>query len=860
VKAVIRGLAAAVSRAPWALVIGALVLSGAFGALSTRAETSTGQEGFAPDNEETDAFNAISELFGAASTESVMQVVVRSESGDVISADALRAVTAALGRLEESDAAQFLSTQPDRPASYVSYLAPVELAVESQGIPVDALDDSAVRELYEQTLQSEEAAAQLGFVSQLVADPDEDGRPESGLLLVFVESVGGDSEAAVSEQVEREQAVANALQSADVPPGIELRPFSFSLMFGQDLGFESELGRLFATAFGIIVAILMFVYWVEPSTGWGRSLRRAAADMAVTMLTIVMAIGWMQGIGTIFQEFGWVGAFSEIAQIVPVLLIGLGVDYGIHLNSRYREEIGQGEPVAGAIRRAIGTSGVALALATVTTMIGFLTNVVNPVPALRDFGILAAVGIFASFALMLTFVPALRLVLDRRAEAAGVLPADAFRASSEDRWLPRIMEKTAVLAERFAVPSLVVMLALGGLGFYGLTQLETRFSFTDFFPADSPVVETFGILNEDFGGGFGETTQVLVEAPAGGDLATPEVYNALGEVSANLVGVEDVLVVPTPQGEFPQVTDPRTVLLQLITPTEPGGVPENLELAQAALGLGLQMDGSVSEDADVAALWDLAAEEAPEQMSQALHRADDGSVDAIQIQVATQAGEEGAGELRTAMVDALAPITGIEGVTAVPTSSQIISDVVVNALSDSQVSSLVWTILAATVVLMINFWFENRRPFLGVLTMIPVALVVLWTFGLMHVSGIPFGPVTATLAALAVGIGVPYTIHIARRFEEDRNRFPDLESAIRSTTRHTGGALAGSAFTTAAGFGILVTSSLTPFRQMGQVTAYAIVLALIGSVLVLPSLLVLWERYHRRKGDLHETPETVSAI
>ena len=95
---------------------------------------------------------------------------------------------------------------------------------------------------------------------------------------------------------------------------------------------------------------------------------------------------------------------------------------------------------------------------------------------------------------------------------------------------------------------------------------------------------------------------------------------------------------------------------------------------------------------------------------------------------------------------------------------------------------------------------------------------------------------------------------------EDRNRFDDIEDAIRSTTRHTGGALAGSAFTTAAGFGILVTSTLTPFRQMGQVTAYAIVLSLAGSVLVLPSLLVLWERWHRRRGDLEETKETVPVL
>ena len=72
---------------------------------------------------------------------------------------------------------------------------------------------------------------------------------------------------------------------------------------------------------------------------------------------------------------------------------------------------------------------------------------------------------------------------------------------------------------------------------------------------------------------------------------------------------------------------------------------------------------------------------------------------------------------------------------------------------------------------------------------------------------------------------------------------------MRSTMRHTGGALAGSALTTMAGFGVLMTASLVPFRQMGQVTVYAIGLSLAASVLVLPSMLALWDRYHRRNGD-----------
>jgi hypothetical protein len=173
---------------------------------------------------------------------------------------------------------------------------------------------------------------------------------------------------------------------------------------------------------------------------------------------------------------------------------------------------------------------------------------------------------------------------------------------------------------------------------------------------------------------------------------------------------------------------------------------------------------------------------------------------------------------------------------------------VVTSLTQSQSASLFITIAVAALVLVISFAVESRRWFLGVITIAPVGLVVLWTYGLMFATGIPFGPVTATLAALAIGIGVPFTIHIARRFLGDRREYHDADVAMRSTMRHTGGALAGSAFTTMAGFGVLITSSLVPFRQMGQVTVYAIGLALIAAVVVLPSMLTLWDRYHQKRG------------
>ena len=836
-KSVIRFFANAVTHRPGLVIAVTLVATLVFGGLAATVENSDGgQEGFSPENDVILASERINELFGDSATQSVMQVVVRSESGDLISADGLAAANAVTQALLSSDEGQFISGQSPQEPGVVTWMAPVQQAIAQQGIDPSQLPPEQIPGIYAQAL--EEGGEQLGFVSQLVTED-----LATGLMLVFIDTTDDQN-----AQIDREVAIADVITSVDVPSGIELRPFSFALLFSDSGDVQSEIGRLFGFAFLIIIGILLFVYWLKPrgqNANLIRSTRRTLADMGLTMLTIVLAIAWMNGIGALLQRIDVLGPFTEIAQIVPILLIGLGVDYGIHLTSRYREEVGEGDAVAGGIRKAIGTVGVALALATVTTAIGFLTNVVNPIPALKDFGILASIGIVVSFVLMLTFVPAVRHVLDRRAENAGGLPREAMGATGE-RLLPKIMERTAVFAERAPIPTLVVMLGLGVLGYIGLANISTEFSFTDFLPDDSEYVETFDTLTETFGGGFGETTQVLE-----GDTATPEAYNAIVAAAQNMADTPDVLTFQTPFGEQAAVTSPVSVVQQLLIPG-PDGQPSFPQFAQAAVANGLDPEtGAVGPDADVAGIFAAASEVAPAEMGAVY------TSEGTLIEVSTQAGENRAGELNEALKSDIEPIVEA-GFEAIPTSQNIIGDEIVSSLSASQVQSLVITLIAATIVLAINFWFENRRPFLGVLTMIPVALVVLWTFGAMYLSGIPFGPVTATLTGLAVGIGVPYTIHMARRFEEDRSRYADIDDAIRSTTRHTGGALAGSAFTTAAGFGILITSSLTPFRQMGQVTSYAIVLSLFGAVMVLPSLLVLWEGWHRRRGDAVVDRETVS--
>jgi uncharacterized protein len=840
---IVRGLSGAVGRAPALVVAGTVLLTVVLAVLANQVRVAVGNEGFAPDKAEIAAAETLGDRF-TGSGEEVVQIIV--EGPDIVSPDGLRAVEAITAAIT-ADAAEHLSERSERPA-VVSWLSGMQQAAAVEGIDVGALDPVAFDRLFVETL----AAAppeQASRVSSLLADGSdvESGGAESGLVLVFmdVEAEPGSSVDAQWDQLITAQIdLADAALAADLPRGFSADAFSFPLLFADDGSFDAELTRLFVSAFAIILLILGAVFWLRPGLGLTRlgAGRRTVADVALTMATIVMAITWMNGAAALLGP-GYLGLINEltpIAQVVPVLLIGLGVDYSIHLTSRYREELGAGADVTTGIRRAVHAVGIALALATVTTAVGFLTNVINPIPALRDFGVLAAVGIVSAFLLMLTFVPAVRLLLDRRAERLGRVPARALGRGSE-RLLPGVMARTAVLAERTPFATLAVTVLLGGaLGAWGLANLETRFSSTDFVSEDSPILGALDTITERFGGGFGETTEVLL----GGDMATPAAHNAMVAVTAELTEVDGVVAV----GGHAQAESVITLLGSLLAPPPMGAEspPAIPTVAEAAAAAGLGPDLTVPSHADVAALYAALLDAVPEEAARVLATDDAGRVELARVAIQTTAGEAGAGALAADLDAAFAPVAAL-GTGVVATSNPIINHVIVEALQSSQVSSMLVTLLAAMALLMASFWARNRRPALGVLTTLPVMLVVLWTFGMMAATDIPFGPITATIAALAIGIGVPYSIHITNRFLEDRELHEDPRRAIRSTVRHTGGALAGSALTTCAGFGVLVTSSLVPFRQLGLVTVYAVGFALLAATLVLPSLLALWDRWHRRR-------------
>ena len=847
----------AATKRPVITILVVVLLTGFFGYMAGQAEELSTSFGGELDTPEIQAQSKLGEYFQTSGSQSVFQIIVSGE--DVLTVDGYLAWQEINKVVLQSEIYPYLVKSEG--GAVQGFFAPVDyVKAFNPTLNVGAMSDEEFKQLYNQANGQMPPEFKAFAAALLSSTYDEDKTTASaGLAIVtidsslIVEEFGG-SDGAFIEQPRMEVALSDALSEISIGD-IKVSGFSFGLLLGNEGDdFLQEIGILFGQAFIIILVVLAYIFFIRPRKGFGilKSGRRTFSDLLLSLGAILLSIGWMQGAGTILGPgyLDIIGAPNQVSQIAPIILIGLGVDYAIHFTSRYREEIGSGNSIIGSTSSTLKSVGIALTLATLATIIGFLTNIVSPLPELKDFGILVSTGIFFAFFLVMTFVPAIRTLLDKRAETKGNISTEAFSSSGESV-LNKIAASSGIIPKRLKLVALALLVAISGYGYFSFTNLETIFEFTDFLPEDDPVVQTLDLLTEEFGGGFGETTAVLIE---GENLATPEIHNALIESINNLSDKENIVVYAgNVAAESVVGTVGQLLAPQGAVPGTPPAMPD-MELIATLGSYGVDlMSGSqgidalrVKDSGDVQGLYEYLVNYDPEAFLAYMYFDEDNTVTALQVRISTSAGSLGAAQLRDDIYEAFTPLSS-KGVSIAATNDSIVTQSVSDLISESQFQSLIFAILASMIFLILYYLIDIRKPFLGVITILPVVAIVMGTYLGMYLLDIPLNPVTSTLSGLAIGIGVPFVIHVTNRFRETLLVSPDPVEAVKTTLKTTGGSLFGSAFTTMAGFGILMTSSLKPFQQMGQVVVVALGFALVASILILPTLLVFWANYHNKK-------------
>jgi predicted RND superfamily exporter protein len=267
---------------------------------------------------------------------------------------------------------------------------------------------------------------------------------------------------------------------------------------------------------------------------------------------------------------------------------------------------------------------------------------------------------------------------------------------------------------------------------------------------------------------------------------------------------------------------------------------------------GTPKQGTTKEDIQTLYDWLYSNPQSAKITKSVLHKSDkglyDGTVLWISVNVDTS-NDEQIESLHGALKNDKKPLDD-NTQKSIVTGETIVMKIVMDSLNDSQIRSLMITIIMSFVILTIVFWFRRHSLILGAITLTPLIFCVIWTLGTMFLVNIPLNMMTITVASLTIGLGITYGIHITHRFLEDLETTKTIDSACRNTVIHTGTALFGAAATTIAGFGILVFALMPPLQQFGAITALTILYSFLSSVFILPTFLVMWAKWKQKSHDL----------
>jgi predicted RND superfamily exporter protein len=548
-----------------------------------------------------------------------------------------------------------------------------------------------------------------------------------------------------------------------------------------------------------------------------------------------MVIVWTFGLGVILGF-----TFNPMTIAVPVLLVGLSVDYGIHLTLRYRLEK-RTKSLKTATIATISSIGMALMLATITTVFSFMTNYTSDLSMMREFGMMAAIGIICAFLVMNTFIPATRLLLDQRRERKGLRKGSTSgqkRGEHRESALIRFIQVGATAATRYSTVIVVVAVVLSGLSFYTLTAIDTEFDFMDFLPEDMEETQTINYLFENFNFSSSSST-VLTE----GMVATGPVLQAIYTSERNMDDARDVVK----KGERADTRSPITIIHKYVDPTSPAYDADLNAVYQTT-----EPDTNGIPTVNITGLFGAfyAHPSAARDIAGVVHINDKGEYDAAIISVSVHEAGDGGKLLTEELNEAIDPLTEKKDDgdldEAIVTDGPVMTYTTVSAISEAGQRSVLLTVIAALLLLTFTYYIFYKTWMVGLLSTIPIILVIGWVYGSMYLLDIPLNVVTIMISALTIGLGITYAIHISHRFLEELHIKP-WKQALCDTVGHTGAALFGAAATTIGGFGILMFSILPPMAQFGIVSALSIFYSFLASVFVLPSFLAIWAR--RKYGE-----------
>ncbi|MBC7094084.1 hydrophobe/amphiphile efflux-3 (HAE3) family transporter [Thermococcus sp.] len=529
---------------------------------------------------------------------------------------------------------------------------------------------------------------------------------------------------------------------------------------------QSDLNRTMAIAFLFVAALLVYFY---------KSVVRAMLPLIPLVFGVVMTLGFMGLLGI---------PIDMVTTVVGAMIVGMGIDYGVHVTNRYYEERKKGMAIEEAAEEAIAETGKALLGAALTTIAGFSALSLSILPSLQRLSGVLIMGLSLAVINAVVITPSLVILHeDIVKKIKGEYEVPEIRAHSG--FIANFFHKMGNLIKNHPKTILTVVFILTLVFLYGLTQVTTEVRLEKMIPEGIPEIEAMKDVRYEFGGQ--DEVDLIVSAD---DVRDPAIVR-------DIYRFEQEILADSHYNNVFETNSIADIVVQKY-----GYIPEDKERIKDIIK---ESSAPISGDYSMTLIQ---------------VKGNFGGTNPENFREIMQYFEEQA-------KNADFP-PGVE----IRPAGDLYLNYVLDGLTNQELGRIS-TYGSIFVVIIVVLLF--RRPLVSIAMILPMFLGALWTVGYMGLAGIPFSQTLAGVISMIVGLGVDYGMHLTHRFlEELREGNPH---PIISALEGVGPGILIGALTTGGGFLALLSGELTAIHDFGKTLAIGIFASMFAAFTVTPALL-----------------------
>jgi predicted RND superfamily exporter protein len=556
--------------------------------------------------------------------------------------------------------------------------------------------------------------------------------------------------------------------------------------------------NFFLIGSALVTGIIMFVFF--------RSFRAVLFSMVIIGIVVVWTLGTL-------SLFGY--KITLLSGLIPPVIVTLGITNAIYLLNKYHLEFTRSKDKIKAISVVVQKMGLATFLTNLTVAIGFLTLLATDIPILREFGIVAGINIMVLFFVSLVMIPSVFSWLP--------VPSEKHLRHLNFKMMGGFLRAIDVMIHRKRAIIYIVSLAFGVVSVIGILKLRSVSFMVDDVPAESQVKKDLLFFEENFSGIM--PLEVVVAFVTKKRRPVLDVKN-LRKVEEFERFMDSIPVVSKPVSILSFVKASKQAFYN--------NNPDRYTLPSKEEGIFIlrYMKGQ----SDNSGLFKSFVDSSFTKMRISSQIADIGSVrlDSLVHNV-----------IEPRMNQIFVSTERDSIITSVTGSTKIFIKGNKFLIANLQESLLLAFIL---ITLSMAILFTNVRMI--IISLIPNLLALMITAGLMGYFDIPLKASTALIFSITFGISVDNSIRFLAKYRQEilSNNF-FIPVAVSESILETGKSIMYTSIVLFAGFIIFTFSSFGSTIALGLLTSITLVISMFTNLILLPALIMTFDKPKKRKDD-----------